>query len=69
MMKAIETAICQVVAIVCGIGMIVAMNGGGRYPKIDEAFIWLGSYLLATGVVKAVFIVCAMVGGMRKNNK
>ena len=64
MMEKIEAAICQVVAIACGIGMIVAMNDG--YPKINEAFIWLGSYLLATGVVKAVFTVCAMFGSKRK---
>ena len=69
MMEKIETAICQVVAIVCGIGMIVAVNGGGLYCKIDKAFIWMGSYLLATGVVKAVFVVCAMVGSKLKNNK
>lgn len=64
MMEKIETVICQVVAIACGIGMIVAMNG--RRLKIDEAFIWLGSYLVAMGVVKAVFIVCAMFGSKRK---
>ena len=65
MMEKIETAICQVVAIVCGIGMIASMKCGGY----DDAFMWLGSYLLVTGIVKAVFTVCAMVGSMRKNNK
>ncbi len=69
MMEKIETAICQVVAIVCGIGMIASMKCGGYKIPVDDAFMWLGSYLLVTGIVKAVFTVCAMVGSMRKNNK
>ena len=67
MIEKIEKVICQVVAIICGIGTIVAVAGGGRYPKIDAAFVWLGSYLLATGVVKAAFAVYAIIGSKLKN--
>jgi len=65
MMEKIEKIACQVAAIACGIGTVVSMSDSYR-PSLPEAFIWLGSYLIAVGAIKSVFAVCSIIADLRK---